>query len=208
MNECIIRLSLEDWTLEQRLSIARVAAQVLTHSAPFLGEAWSQQWWYDMLNYLQISQQQMDQHRLTIDDSIAILSTENRDIRIEAMTDILALALHITPSSMKEDAKKANAKHVMLYDARSRQFLKGLEHWLRLYPGDLSAVENSVAQQMYYSMQEQQNGNIKKDLDSSARKAIDEANSKSKALKWIATGAGILGGGAVIGKSLVRTFRS
>lgn len=203
MDECIVKLSIEEWSFEQRLAISRIAAQALTQTAPHLGESWSRQWWYDMLNYLQITQQQIEQQKLTIDESIAILSTEQRDIRIEAMIDILALALHITPTIMKEDAKKANAKHVMLYDARSRQFLKGFEHWLKLYPGDLCAVEKSVAQQMYYSMQEQQqqqDGSVQKNLDQSARKAIDEANNKSKALKWIATGAGIIGGGAVIGK--------
>lgn len=201
MDECIVKLSIEEWTFEQRLAITRVAAQALTQVAPYLGESWSRQWWYDMLKYLEISQQDIEQKKVSIEESIAILSTENRDIRIEAMIDLLALALHITPTIMKEDAKKSNAKNVMLYDARSRQFLKALEHYLKLYPGDLNAVEKSVAQQMYYSMQQQQqNGSVEANLDESARKAMDQANNKSKALKWIATGAGIIGGGAVIGR--------
>jgi hypothetical protein len=83
-----------------------------------------------------------------------------------------------------------------LYDARERRFLIELEHIYRLERGDLSAVERSVSQQMYYALQKDQED----DMGSSTKKAVEEASGKKKAFRWLATGGAVLGGGAVIGK--------
>ncbi|KAI8049136.1 uncharacterized protein B0P05DRAFT_575912 [Gilbertella persicaria] len=200
MDEPIVKLSLEDWSYEQRVAIARLAAQALTETAPLLGEAWCEQWWHDMLQYLQVSQTDLESRIITCAQAVELLTCETRDIRIEVMMDLLALALHITPTAMKEDTRKSQAKHVMLYDARSKRFLVQLEKCLKLTRGDLGSVEKSIAQQMYYSLLEQQGeqGNTKESMDTSARKAMVESNKKKQALKWLATGAGVIGGGAVI----------
>ncbi|KAL7310136.1 hypothetical protein PS15m_010931 [Mucor circinelloides] len=204
-DESIIKLSVEEWDHDQRIAVARVAAQSLTQVAPLLGEPWSSHWWNDVIKYLQVTQQELEGRYMTYQQAVDLLSGEKRDIRIEVMVDLLALALHVTPNAMKEDAKKSKAKHVMLYDARSRRFLLELEHALNLYMGDLVSVEKSVAQQMYYGMLEQQekqqedgSPSMQQNMDLSARKAIEGANKKKQAFRWIATGAGIIGGGAVI----------
>lgn len=76
---------------------------------------------------------------------------------------------------------------------------------MRLSPVDVTAVERSVAQQMYFALQENVD---EKDphledraaiMDKSARKTIEETNKKRKHMRWLATGAGVLGGGALIG---------
>ncbi|KAG1438947.1 hypothetical protein G6F56_012460 [Rhizopus delemar] len=98
------------------------------------------------------------------------------------MLDLVALSLY----GQKKD---------MNYDARSRRFLLELEHTLELSRGDLNAVERSVSQQIYYALEEQE----KKDTGSSSvKKAIQEGSKRNKALRWAATGAGIVGGGAII----------
>jgi hypothetical protein len=205
--ESIIKLSVEEWNHDQRIAVARVAAQSLTSVAPLLGEPWSSQWWNDVIKYLQVSQQELEGRYMPFQQAVELLSGEKRDIRIEVMVDLLALALHVTPNAMKEDAKKSKAKHIMLYDARSRRFLLELEHALCLYMGDLGSVEKSVAQQMYYGLLEQQDKQqndgsptMQQNMDLSARKAMQDSNKKKQAFRWIATGAGIIGGGAVIGK--------
>lgn len=99
-------------------------------------------------------------------------------------------------------------KEGVIYDARSRRFLFELARLSNLTPADVTAVERSVAQQMYFALQD----NIKDEdkdsnlhdratlMDQSAHKKIDETNKQKKAFKWLATGAGVLGGGALIGK--------
>lgn len=202
----IIKLSVQEWTLEQRLSLARIAAQALTESTAVLGESWSSQWWHDLITYLYVTQAELESTILSVSQAIEHIS-ENRDIRIDVMVDLLALALHITPSAMQEDAKKSKAKHIMKYDARSRRFFMTLEPLMGLSKGDFISVEKSVAQQMYYGMLEQQASeqegqppSMQQNMDASARKAMHDSNKKKKAFKWIATGAGIIGGGAVIGR--------
>lgn len=192
MDKPLIKLSIQEWSHEQRLAVARVSAQALTQSAPILGESWSCQWWESMITYLKVSQQELESRVLNSQQAVELLSTKSQDIRIEVLVDILALALQTS-----KDAK------VMLYDARSRRFLVQLEHSLNLYSGDLSSVEKSVAQQMYYALletQEKDDTTMQQNMDLSARKAITNTNNKKKAFKWIATGAGIIGGGALIGK--------
>ncbi len=131
-----------------------------------------------------------------------MLSNETRDIRIEVLVDLVALALQINNNPEK---KKEN---VMLYDARSRRFLLELERKLNLSRGDLSSVERSISQQMYYALlentekkEDSKGKTMQQNMDLSARKAITDTNKKKEAFKWIATGAGIIGGGALIGKS-------
>lgn len=203
--ESLIKLSIKEWTHEQCLAIARVAAQVLTESASILGESWSNQLWDDVLTYLKASEKEFETRVLSIHEAVELLSNEARDIRIEVLVDLVALSLKINnnPQNKKEQ--------VMLYDARSRRFLIELERKLNLSRGDLSSVERSISQQMYYALLENQEkeenkkGNsstMQQNMDSSARKAITDTNKKKGTLKWIATGAGIIGGGALIGKVL------
>jgi hypothetical protein len=206
--ESIIKLSVKEWTHEQRISLARVSAQALTHSATILGESWSCQWWYDLITYLNVTQPELEARVLSVAQAVAHLS-ENRDIRIEALVDLLALTLRITPNAMQQDAQKSKAKHIMTYDARSRRFLLTLEPVMGLSRGDLASVEKSVAQQMYYGMLEQQgkeqegqSTSMQQNMDVSAQKSMHDSNKKKQAFKWIATGAGIIGGGAVIGNKI------
>jgi hypothetical protein len=209
----IVKLSIQGWSKEQKFAVARVTAQALTLSAPILGESWSCQLWYDLLSYLNVSQQDLESRVLSFQEAVELISNENRDIRIEALVDILALTLHIT--DIEEEKKK---DVVMVYDARSRRFLVELEHLLNLHRGDLTAVENSVAQQMYYALLDSQNEKkqaskkgensssalMQQNMDLSAQKAMTDSNKKKNAFRWLATGVGIIGGGAVIGKEQIK----
>ncbi|GAA5796783.1 hypothetical protein HPULCUR_002158 [Helicostylum pulchrum] len=186
----LIKLSIEEWTHEQRLAVARISAQALTQTAPILGETWSNDWWVAILKYLKLTQSQLESRVQTSQDAVTVLSTSVRDIRIEVLVDLLALALQISD------------KKIMIYDSRSRKFLLQLEHSLNLYRGDLTSVEKSVSQQMYYALLESQeknsNSSVEQNMDLSARKAMQDASKKKQAFKWLATGAGIIGGGALI----------
>lgn len=194
LDKPLIKLSLPEWSHEQKLAVARVSAQALTQSAPILGETWSCQWWEDVITYLSVSQQELESRVLHSQQAVEVLSTNSRDIRIEVLIDILALALQIN------NEKKGK---VMLYDARSRRFLVHLEQVMSLSSGDLASVEKSISQQMYYALLETQvntdGSTMQQDMDLSARKAINNTNKKKNAFKWLATGAGIIGGGALIG---------
>ncbi|KAI8982208.1 hypothetical protein BDF20DRAFT_987148 [Mycotypha africana] len=202
--ESIVQLALPTWTKEQRLSIARISAQALTQTAPFSGELWSREWWATILNYLKLTQPELEAHYISLNQALRQVSTEKRDIRIEILMDMLALALHITPDAMKKEAAQSKRRHIMVYDARSRQFLITLTQLLQLQQGisDLCAVERSVTQQVYYGMLEQQKkqhpGQSEAEIESTVREAVENSNKKKEALRWLATGAGILGGGAVI----------
>lgn len=187
----LIKLSIEEWTDEQRLAIARISAQALTQTAPIFGETWSNDWWDAILKYLKVTQSQLESRVQSSQDAVTILSTSTRDIRIEVLVDLLALALNTSD------------KKIMVYDSRSRKFLLQLEHLLKLYRGDLTSVEKSVSQQMYYALLESQEKNestVEQNMDLSAKKAMEDASKKKQAFKWLATGAGIIGGGALIGK--------
>lgn len=187
----LIKLSIEEWNHEQRLAIARISAQALTQTAPILGETWSNEWWNAILKYLKVTQSQLESRVQISQDAVTVLSTSVRDIRIEVLVDLLALALQI------------GDKKIMIYDSRSRKFLLQLEHSLNLYRGDLTSVERSVSQQMYYALLENQEKNtnsVEQNMDLSAKKAMQDASKKKQAFKWLATGAGIIGGGALIGK--------
>lgn len=93
----------------------------------------------------------------------------------------------------------------MVYDARARQFLFQLAYTMKLDLADVAAVERSIAQQMYFALQEnskEKDPNLEDRaaiMDQSAKKAMTETNTKKKAMRWLATGAGVLGGGALIG---------
>ncbi|KAG2200447.1 hypothetical protein INT47_011427 [Mucor saturninus] len=193
LDEPLIKLSMPEWSHEQKLAVARVSAQALTQSAPILGESWSCQWWEDVIAYLSVSQQELESRVLHSQQAVEILSTESQDIRIEVLIDILALALQIN------NEKKGK---VMLYDARSRRFLVHLEKLMDLSRGDLASVEKSISQQMYYALLEtkevEDESTMQQNMDISARKAITDTNKKKSTFKWLATGAGIIGGGALI----------
>lgn len=102
------------------------------------------------------------------------------------MLDLVALSIY------------GHQKAEMYYDARARNLLLELERLLQLSCGDLNAVERSVSQQIYYALQEQQSSSHTDNMGASAKNAVQEGNKKQQALRWVATGAGILGGGAVI----------
>ena len=195
----LIKLSAQEWTHDQRVAVARVAAQALTRTAPTVGEAWSDQLWNNILNYLKVTEKELESRVMHLHDAVQLLSLE-RDVRIEVLVDLVALALEVN------NGKK---NHVMVYDARSRRFLLELQSCLDLSKGDLSAVERSIAQQIYYALLENQaEGGGKKSMqqtmDSSAKKAMESNNKKKDTLKWIATGAGVIGGGALIGMMIER----
>ncbi|CAO3592728.1 unnamed protein product [Absidia cylindrospora] len=68
---------------------------------------------------------------------------------------------------------------------------------------ELSIVEKSLGQQMYFSLQEKSKDSgdhvdRSSQMNSSAQLAMNENNSKKKMFRWLATGAGVVGGGAVI----------
>lgn len=198
----LIKLSIEEWNHEQCVAIARVAAQALTESAPILGETWSSHLWEDIIKYLKVTQKELEERVVSFQEAAALLSNEQRDIRIEVMVDLVALALQVN-----NDIERKK-EPVMIYDARSRRFLIEMERKLNLSRGDLSSVERSISQQIYYALLENQEKEEKKDkpsmqenMDSSAKKSIFDSNKKKDTLKWIATGAGILGGGAIIGNA-------
>lgn len=67
---------------------------------------------------------------------------------------------------------------------------------------ELSVVEKSLGQQMYFTLQEkakEQAGDQSSLMNSSAKTSMDQNNNKKKMFRWLATGAGVVGGGAVIG---------
>ncbi|CAO3620131.1 unnamed protein product [Mucor hiemalis] len=107
----LIKLSIEEWSHEQCIAIARVAAQALTESAPILGESWSSRLWEDILKYLKVTQKELESRVVSFQEAAALLSNEERDIRIEVMVDLVALALQVNNTIEKK--KEA----VMIYDA-------------------------------------------------------------------------------------------
>ncbi|KAI9470794.1 MAG: hypothetical protein EXX96DRAFT_490189 [Benjaminiella poitrasii] len=190
MSDSIIKLSASEWTEDQRISVARVSAQTLTHVSAVLDERWCRHWWQELIDYLHVSQSQLEQRILPFDQALEHLTGERRDIRIEVLLELLAVALHVT-DVVKRDA-------VMLYDARARAFLVELEHALGLCRGDLASVERSVAQQMYYGVMENKGSDVQQSMEEEAQRAIEATNRRQQAFRWIATGAGVIGGGAVI----------
>ncbi|KAI8876389.1 DUF726-domain-containing protein [Backusella circina FSU 941] len=184
----LIQLSVSNWSQEKRMAVAKLTSEALRYTTYSLGNSsWAAHWWSDMLAYLQLEQQDLDRH-LTTERALALVSSE-KDIRIDSLVDLLALALLLVPENEKK-SKRPNG----LYDARERRFLIELEHIYKLERGDLKAVERSVSQQMYYALQKDQEDN----MGSSTKKAVEEANGKKKAFRWLATGGAVLGGGAVI----------
>ncbi|EIE77134.1 hypothetical protein RO3G_01838 [Rhizopus delemar RA 99-880] len=180
----LINLSVKEWSKDQKLAITRASSQALTQSS--LGEPWSTNYWKAILTYLNITQEQFVSNTMTLGQAIDILSEKGKDIRIDIMLDLIGLSLY---GYKKKD---------MNYDSRSRRFLLELEHVLCLTHGDLNSVERSVSQQIYYALQQQEQASHTTNMDASAKKALQEGSKRNKALRWAATGAGILGGGAVI----------
>jgi hypothetical protein len=91
----------------------------------------------------------------------------------------------------------------IIYDARTRQFLYSLTLEMGLQGTELAVVEKSLGQQIYFALQEKSKEGGDTDdrssqMNSSAKLAMHENNSKKKIFRWLATGAGVVGGGAVI----------
>ncbi|KAI9254675.1 hypothetical protein BY458DRAFT_480852 [Sporodiniella umbellata] len=173
----LVALSVENWNEEQKIAIARASGQALTQSS--LDKPWSTELWNHLLAYLKLDQEQLMNHPLSLEEA----KERIQDIRIDVLLDLVALALY----GQKQD---------MNYDARSRRFLLELEHLLDLSRGDLNSVERSVSQQIYYALEEQEQKNDAS--SSSIKKALKKGAQNNKALRWAATGAGIVGGGAII----------
>ncbi|KAI9252863.1 hypothetical protein BDA99DRAFT_548304 [Phascolomyces articulosus] len=194
----LIQLSATSWSKEQKLSIARIAGQALTSIESIVQQQWGMECWFQLLAYLELSQQDLVAKPMTYEEAAKLLSSGERDIRIEILVDLLAVAMHLN--------KQPSSQEGVIYDARSRRFLFELARLAALSPADVTAVERSVAQQMYFALQENtkekdRDGNLQDRaalMDQSAQKKIEETNKEKKAFKWLATGAGVLGGGALI----------
>ncbi|KAF7731554.1 hypothetical protein EC973_009318 [Apophysomyces ossiformis] len=194
-----IQLSITSWTQRQRCAVARVAGDALARVEPIVSQSWAHAWWFRMLHYLQLSQEDLASNALGYEQAVALLSTDTRDIRIEVLIDLIAV-------SMQLDKQGQTDKEIqVLYDARSRRFLAELTRLLQLDASDLGAVERSIGQQIYFALKESttsdDDGNTSHRtamMDESAQKTIEATNKKKKAFRWLATGAGIIGGGAVI----------
>ncbi|KAI9018711.1 hypothetical protein CLU79DRAFT_836988 [Phycomyces nitens] len=188
-----IQMSIDNWNHEQRLAIARVSGQALSLVDPIVHRSWGMTWWDLLLDHLDLSQLETESRPFAFQDALALLSAQDSDIRIDILTDLLAIALQLDKSDYE--------KNGIVYDARSRCFFFALTRVMGLDAGDMCAVERSIGQQMYFALQE-----ASKDtspdrvagMGLQAQKAMDETNNKKKAFRWLATGAGIIGGGAVI----------
>ncbi|KAG0186944.1 hypothetical protein DFQ28_007085 [Apophysomyces sp. BC1034] len=195
---CPIQLSIKSWSHVQRCAIARIAGDALANAEPVVTQQWTHSWWYRMLDYLQLSQEDLGKNPLGYDQAVALLSTDTRDIRIEVLIDLIAVAMQL--DKQDETGKSSD----VLYDARARRFLSELTRLLKLDAADLGAVERSIGQQIYFALKESTGpsandaGGRAAVMDQSAQKTIDATNKKKKAFRWLATGAGIIGGGAVI----------
>ncbi|KAG0166715.1 hypothetical protein DFQ30_006861 [Apophysomyces sp. BC1015] len=174
------------------------AGDALANAEPVVTQQWTHSWWYRMLDYLQLSQEDLGKNPLGYDQAVALLSTDTRDIRIEVLIDLIAVAMQL--DKQDETGKSSD----VLYDARARRFLSELTRLLKLDAADLGAVERSIGQQIYFALKESTGpsandaGGRAAVMDQSAQKTIDATNKKKKAFRWLATGAGIIGGGAVI----------
>ncbi|KAL0080658.1 hypothetical protein J3Q64DRAFT_1705489 [Phycomyces blakesleeanus] len=189
-----IQMSIDNWNHQQRLAIARVSGQALSLVDPIVHRSWGMTWWDLLLDHLDLSQLETESTPYAFEDALSLLSRQDSDIRIDILTDLLAIALQLD----KVDYEKSG----IIYDARSRCFFFALTRLLGLDTGDMCAVERSIGQQMYFALQEASKADSDSDrvagMGRQAQKAMDETNNKKKAFRWLATGAGIIGGGAVI----------
>ncbi|KAI8973855.1 hypothetical protein BDB01DRAFT_807807 [Pilobolus umbonatus] len=197
--ESTLQTAVDNWNHEQRRAIASASYRVLKQSIPLMGKTWCQSWWDKVVGYLRLTHEELADKEAIYPQAIQLLmSKDDRDIRIEILLDMLILSLSPALTTDEPISKDIT----MLYDARSRRFLVRLTETLGLGFNDLCAVERSVAQQMYYTMLESKE-NLTSDesndlMDSSTKTAMDKSTSKHSALKWLATGAGVIGGGALI----------
>ncbi|KAI9313459.1 hypothetical protein BX666DRAFT_2030248 [Dichotomocladium elegans] len=191
--ESLIRLSAGSWTIDQKRAVARIAAQVLRSIESIVGETWSCQWWFDILGYLGLTQAKS--HPMELPSALLAMTCKDQDIRIDVILDLLAVAMHLT-----QPAKDTS----MVYDSRARRFFFELGHVMGLDALEVCMVERSIAQQMYFALQESRDKNDphREDraalMDQSAQNAIKESNKEKRTMRWLATGAGVLGGGALI----------
>ncbi|KAI9489118.1 hypothetical protein BDB00DRAFT_845235 [Zychaea mexicana] len=195
-SESLIQLSASSWNEDQKRAVARIAGQALTSIEPIVQQHWGRECWFQLLAHLELSQQDLVSNPISYDQAAELLSTGDRDIRIEILVDLLAVSMHLN--------KQPSSQEGIVYDARARRFLFELARLAKLSPADVTAVERSIAQQMYFALQEssgEKDPNLHDRaslMDKSAKKKIEETNQKKKTFKWLATGAGVLGGGALI----------
>ncbi|ORX46800.1 DUF726-domain-containing protein [Hesseltinella vesiculosa] len=123
----------------------------------------------------------------TVPAAVEQISTPN-DRRVDVLLGLLSLSL----------GSKEEKPPVLVYDARARWFLYCMTNLMGLPVEDLGVVERSLGQQMYFEMEKGGKNDQSAAMNSSAQTAMTENNNKKKLYRWLATGAGVVGGGAVI----------
>ncbi|KAL1935010.1 hypothetical protein VTP01DRAFT_4150 [Rhizomucor pusillus] len=198
-SKSLIELQARNWDKEQKLAIAQLANVALSRLHPTITHDWSRPWQERIYTYLEVTFNDLATCQLSTDQAVQVVTSRIRDIRIDILVDFLAVAMDMDHQGA--DSTKTTA---MVYDARARQFLFQLAYTMKLDLADVAAVERSIAQQMYFALQEnskEKDPNLEDRaaiMDQSAKKAMTETNTKKKAMRWLATGAGVLGGGALI----------
>ncbi|ORZ19860.1 hypothetical protein BCR42DRAFT_459964 [Absidia repens] len=184
---------------EQKLAVARCIQFVLAQNESKLGANWTIPWWQKVLPRIGLTtEDKTTSTSLSLQQAVELVS-KPKDIRIDILLDLLSIALNVDEASTKGDKGPTD----IIYDARTRQFLYFLTIAMGLNGQELSVVEKSLGQQMYFTLQEKSNGEIgpgdqSAQMNSSAKSSMAQNNSKKKMFRWLATGAGVVGGGAVI----------
>ncbi|KAI8081713.1 uncharacterized protein BX664DRAFT_361834 [Halteromyces radiatus] len=191
-------MSMKEWQREQKLAVGRLVLSVLTENEIKLGTDWTIPWWQKVITRIGLGTKD-NVNSLSLQKAIELV-TKPTDIRIDILLDLLSIALNVDQISTEKD----QAPNDIIYDARARQFLYSLTLEMGLQGLELAVVERSLGQQMYFTLQEKTKGGDSHNddrfsqMNSSAKLAMHENNSKKKLYRWLATGAGVVGGGAVI----------
>ncbi|KAI7866068.1 hypothetical protein BDF14DRAFT_1818331 [Spinellus fusiger] len=178
------------WSHKQKVAIALICRTTLMKVESIVHPPWCRQWWVQLLNYLDLTLLEIDSSQINPRAAVDVLS-KDKDIRIEVLVDLLALTLGLSSQEKHKD---------IAYDARARRFFFTLNYQLGLDVVDMVAVERNVAQQIFFCIQQdlQKNPDRTTDMKALAQKSIEDSHSKKKAMRWLTTGASIVGGGAII----------
>ncbi|KAI8328991.1 hypothetical protein BC941DRAFT_363196 [Chlamydoabsidia padenii] len=183
---------------EQKLAVARIIQFVLADNEVNLGTDWTIPWWQKVLPRIGLTCEEKATMTTSLSQEKAVeLVTKPTDIRIDLLLDLLSIALNVDQESTKDGKTPSD----ITYDARTRQFLYAMTLAMGLEGQELAAIEKGLGQQMYFTLQEksqEKEGDQSSLMNSSAKSSMDQNNSKKKMFRWLATGAGVVGGGAVI----------
>ncbi|KAI8337003.1 hypothetical protein BC941DRAFT_426338 [Chlamydoabsidia padenii] len=190
--------SIKDWSHDQKLAVARLVQFILVEYEYKLGADWTIPHWQKTLLRIGLRPEDKDAiSSLSLQQALELV-TKPMDLRIDVLLGLLSTALNMDQEATKDQQVPAN----MIYDARTRQFLCLLTKEMGLQGTELTVVEKSLGQQMYFTLQEKSKGADTEDrssqMNSSAQLSMNDNNSKKKLFRWLATGAGVVGGGAVI----------